>query len=397
MRFAVAAMIVAALAAAARAETPVLEDFEKEAPAVVATQSVEGSVAWTIEKGPDGRYLKVDFTRGKEAGYAYVNLPVVDALVKNAAAWDGVAFRVKGDGSKTFGLIEVRADDYARIYHAIFPLRSTEWTEVAIRWDEFFQMDDDATDTPINWATLNRFSLGSRAGWGSASYAVDDFALAKITPREPAKAPEGFARLAGTVEKLKAGKPVKIVALGDSITYGAKVPRDEQPGALYFNVAADTLRKAFPLAQITTVNAGIGGDTVAEGLVRVGHYVAAEEPDLVLVLLGANDAIGRFPETRVRRTMGYLIDALLSTTSAEVLILGPTPILDAPGVPESYGEMYADLAREKGVAALELTPAISILAAEDMKRAYGDNVHLSSYGHSVIGKAVGEHIIELAK
>jgi lysophospholipase L1-like esterase len=95
--------------------------------------------------------------------------------------------------------------------------------------------------------------------------------------------------------------------------------------------------------------------------------------------------------------MAQLVDALLCASEAEVLVLGPTPILDAPGVPESYGQAYWEVARDRGVAFVNLAPAISILAEEDMKRAYGDNVHLSAYGHSVIGKAVAEGIIELAK
>jgi lysophospholipase L1-like esterase len=131
--------------------------------------------------------------------------------------------------------------------------------------------------------------------------------------------------------------------------------------------------------------------------VRVGHEVAPANPQLVTVLLGANDAIYGFPESRERKALSKLIDELLVTTDAEILILGPTPITDKPGVPEAYDALYAKIAAAKRVAYLNLTPALGLLSKDDYKRAFADNVHWSEYGHKVLGKAVADYILELAK
>lgn len=384
--------------AQAWAQDVVIEDFQ--GPSVEKLQlreSVEGSLSWKIESESSNTFLHVELARGDKAGYAYLYLPVTDELTKHASEFDGVKFRVKGDGSGTFGLLEIRTDGYVNIFQAIFPLDSTQWREVSIRWEEFFQTNDVPEDSPKNWQDTNVFAFGSRAGWGSCSYSVDDVALSKIPPREPVTAPDGYATLAKTAALLAQGRGLKIVALGDSITYGAQVPSDKRKTSLYYHVAAKIISDAFGGAEMTLVNAGVGGDTIAEGLIRIGHKVAAEEPDLVLVLLGANDAIYLFPDSRVRRTMELLLDTLLETTDAEILLLGPTPILNKPGTPERYGQIYREIACEKKIAFLDLSPAMTILARTDYKRALADTVHLSAYGHEVIGKAIGEHIVEMVR
>ena len=305
---------------------------------------------------------------------------------------------MKGDGTSTFGLVEIRSNDYVNIFQAVFPLTSTEWKEVSVRWDDFFQMNDNSKEAKIDWPNVNNFGFGSRAGWGSCNYAVDDITLAKIPARQAEKAPDGTARLEKTIAKIRAGEPVKIVALGDSITFGTKVPSEKRGSGLYFQVAAAGLEKQFQGAKVTTVNAGVGGDTIAEGIVRIGHQVAPERPDLVMVLLGANDAIYRFPDERVLSTMSILIDKLLETTSAEILLLGPGPCGEAPGVAEHYADVMAGLAAKKGVAYLSMSAAMGALSRADRATAFdGDNVHWSETGHKLMGRAVLDYIVGLAQ
>lgn len=389
----------ALLAAAAAGESLVVEDFDgSDGGGLRLRETVEGSVVFALEQDESGgRYLALDFERKENSGYAYVYLPITDGLSKSASEYDGISLRVRGDGSATFGLIEIRCDGYTNIFQAVFPLDCDEWRRVDIRWDEFFQINDGTREAAINWNDLNVFALGSRAMWGSCSYAIDDIALASIEPRPARKAYDGMSRLSHTVAKLNDGAELTLVALGDSITYGTKVPREERDSALYFARVAEGLAASFEGVSVKAVNAGRGGDSIAEGLVRIGHQVAACNGDLVMVYLGANDAFYDFPERRVRRTMSLLVDKLLETTDADILILGPTQIVGKPGKPESYGEIYSEIAREKGVAYLDLSDALAVLAEPDFDRALADNVHLSPYGHEVIAQAILEFILEKAK
>ena len=383
-------------AAVASAQSLVLEDFEGDAAARISVRETsEGSVVFKLESdGERGTHLQATFLRGKEAGYAYVRISLTAKLAESAERFDGLTMKVKGDGSRTFGLVEIRSDDYVNTFQGIFPLDSTEWRTVSIRWDEFFQINDGTREAPIHWDSLNIFAFGSRARWGSSGFAVDDVALARIERREPRVAPEGARGLSRSVGRLKEGGKLKIVALGDSITWGTKVPREKRSEALYFQLVAAGLEKAFAGARVETVNAGVGGDTIAEGLVRVGHEVAVHEPDMVIVLLGANNAFYDATHARVRATMSLLVEKLLETTDAEILLLGPTPIKNKPGLPQRYGRIYSEIAAERNVAFFDLSEVLALLAKEDFESAYADNVHLSEYGHRVIGEAVLEFLTD---
>lgn len=72
-----------------------------------------------------------------------------------------------------------------------------------------------------------------------------------------------------------------IVAFGDSITYGTGVERNE----CWVSLLGKSLKG------IKAVNAGVGGNTSAEGLARIDKDVLAYMPGLVLVEFGGNDSV----------------------------------------------------------------------------------------------------------
>ena len=76
----------------------------------------------------------------------------------------------------------------------------------------------------------------------------------------------------------------KIVALGDSLTAGLGVPRDEAYPAV--------LQRKLEEAGITleVVNAGVSGDTTADGL-RRATWALEGDVRLLIVALGANDGL----------------------------------------------------------------------------------------------------------
>src|SRR5260221_9426395 len=82
----------------------------------------------------------------------------------------------------------------------------------------------------------------------------------------------------------EAGAPPGILALGDSLTAGFGLSRKESfPARLQAKLAAAGVD-----AQV--VNGGVSGDTSAGGLARL-DWALADHPDVVLVELGANDAL----------------------------------------------------------------------------------------------------------
>src|SRR5262245_45182242 len=81
-----------------------------------------------------------------------------------------------------------------------------------------------------------------------------------------------------------ADAPVRIVALGDSLTAGFGLP-----GSAAFPVRLEAALRAKGLA-VEITNAGVSGDTAAGGLARLDWSVPADT-DAVIVELGANDAL----------------------------------------------------------------------------------------------------------
>ena len=82
---------------------------------------------------------------------------------------------------------------------------------------------------------------------------------------------------------------MKIVALGDSITYGYPY----LPEQSWFNMAAKKLNVAY-------INCGVNGDTTAGMLRRFEQAVAAENPSHVIIMGGTNDVYGaEWPEAIV--------------------------------------------------------------------------------------------------
>jgi acyl-CoA thioesterase-1 len=81
-----------------------------------------------------------------------------------------------------------------------------------------------------------------------------------------------------------AAEPVRILALGDSLTAGYNLPASEA-----FPVKLEAALKAKG-HQVTVINAGVSGDTTAGGLARL-DWALADRPQAAIVELGANDML----------------------------------------------------------------------------------------------------------
>jgi acyl-CoA thioesterase I len=88
-----------------------------------------------------------------------------------------------------------------------------------------------------------------------------------------------------TGERLAAGLPLTIVAIGSSSTSGAGA---SSSAAAYPSRLEVELQKRFPARTIRVLNRGISGEVAAEMLARFERAVFAEQPDLVLWQVGTN-------------------------------------------------------------------------------------------------------------
>ncbi|WP_297296406.1 arylesterase [uncultured Methylovirgula sp.] len=124
-------------------------------------------------------------------------------------------------------------------------------------------------------------------------------------------------------------RPIKIVALGDSLTAGYLLPADAA-----FPAALETaLRRAG--FRVSIVNAGVSGDTAEDGLARLDWSVP-DDADGVILELGANDMLRGLDPARTRQTLDAIL-ARLAARHIKVMIAG---MRASPSLGADYGRAF---------------------------------------------------------
>jgi acyl-CoA thioesterase-1 len=96
--------------------------------------------------------------------------------------------------------------------------------------------------------------------------------------------------------------PVRIVALGDSLTSGHRLSRAEA----YPSLLEAALRDDGVAAVV--VNHGVSGDTSSGGVRRLSAALD-DRPDILIVALGVNDGLRGVPVAQVRRNLETVVEA----------------------------------------------------------------------------------------
>ncbi len=105
-----------------------------------------------------------------------------------------------------------------------------------------------------------------------------------------------------------------VVCFGDSLTVGVGAePKQAYPDYLRRDLAAAGYK-------VTVVNAGVGGMTSGEALPKLPEVLAAH-PSVVVLELGANDAIRSQPTEQTERNLRSMIEAL-QKAHAKVVMAG---------------------------------------------------------------------------
>ncbi len=195
----------------------------------------------------------------------------------------------------------------------------------------------------------------------------------------------GFYVAAGLFPSFAAETPVRIVALGDSLTAGFGLPAEAA-----FPVRLERSLKAKGHA-VTIENAGVSGDTASGGLSRLDWSVP-DGTDAVIVELGANDAL-RGIDPKVTRGALEKIVQRLKERGIAVLLAG---MRAPPNMGAEYGRafdaIYGDLADKYE---LVLYPFFLDQVAADRALNQGDGIHPTAAGVDVIVREITPRVEEL--
>ncbi len=171
------------------------------------------------------------------------------------------------------------------------------------------------------------------------------------------------------------GDPLpKIVAFGDSLTAGLGVSRDQSyPGQLEKKIQA--LGYGYQV-----INAGVSGETTAGG-VRRTEWILKSQPALVILELGANDALRGQPLQQSYTNLETIITRLKEE--------GVSVILAGMKIPLNYGEAYTQEFEgmyERLAAKLQvpLIPFFLEGVAAQRELNQGDGIHPTAEGYALV-------------
>jgi acyl-CoA thioesterase-1 len=176
-----------------------------------------------------------------------------------------------------------------------------------------------------------------------------------------------------------------IVVFGDSFTAGLGIPHE----AAFPAQLENWLRGQGSAARV--VNAGKSGDTTANALPRLDKALA-EQPDLVILELGANDALRGIDPTLTRANLATMITKI-EGSGAKVLLTG---ILAPPNwggeYQQAFDRIYPELARAYNV---PLYPFFLQGVALDPQLNQPDGLHPNERGVRTIVDRIAPVIVRL--
>ena len=170
--------------------------------------------------------------------------------------------------------------------------------------------------------------------------------LAVLGCKEAAPPPQAAASAGASLEAeaTPAAEALVILALGDSLFAGYGLgPGQSYPAHL------ETALKARGIPA-RLVNAGVSGDTTADGLTRLDFVLKGigQKPALAIISLGGNDMLRAVPPAETRRNLAELL-ARLQAEKVPVVLLG---LLAAPNLGSEYSAafnpIYPALAKQYG-------------------------------------------------
>ena len=204
--------------------------------------------------------------------------------------------------------------------------------------------------------------------------------------------------LAKVARKLANHRPVKIVALGSSSTFGAGATTS---AASYPSRLAEELAARLPGQEIIVVNRGVNGDEAKEMLARLEKDVLAEGPDLVLWQVGTNSVL-RDKAVLPHATLLHEGLARLKAIGTDIVLIDPqyAPKVLAKPNHEGMVSLIATAAKAEHVCVfnrfelMRRWHEVERLPFETFVSA--DGLHMNDWSYACVAKWLGAAIAEAA-
>ena len=182
-------------------------------------------------------------------------------------------------------------------------------------------------------------------------------------------------------------KPV-ILVVGDSISAGYGIDSSEAWVAL-LQKKLIKIKSPYSIS-----NASISGETSEGGLVRIIALLATDDPDIVLLQLGANDGLRGLSPVKMKNNLAEIIQRS-QKSGAKVILLGMK-------IPPNYGKRYVDmfynvypqLAKELNI---PLVPFLLEDVALNKDLMQADGLHPNVKAQAILAEKIEPYLFPLIK
>jgi acyl-CoA thioesterase I len=201
-----------------------------------------------------------------------------------------------------------------------------------------------------------------------------------------------------TGQRIAAGRPLTIVAIGSSSTSGAGA---SSPAMNYPSRLEAELKTLLPRASIKVINRGVGGETARDMLARFDEQVIAEKPDVVIWQVGSNSVLRDQPlapaGTLIREGLRKLKSA-----GADVILMNPqyAPKVNVKHDAELMVDLIGRAAKENNV---DLFQRFAVMRYWRLTEGIPfetfvspDGLHLNDWSYSCLAKLLAGAIAEAA-
>lgn len=170
--------------------------------------------------------------------------------------------------------------------------------------------------------------------------------------------------------------PVRLAVLGDSLAAGFGIkPEQAFPALIEAALKAEG-------RNVTVLNDGVSGDTTAGGLDRL-DWILGDKPDIVMVELGANDALRGIDPASTEHNLATIIEKLKAAGVTAWLAGMMAPRNLGPEYVAAFDGLYQRLADKYQV---PLYPFVLDGVAQDPTLNQADGLHPNPKGAKVIAE-----------
>jgi acyl-CoA thioesterase-1 len=171
-----------------------------------------------------------------------------------------------------------------------------------------------------------------------------------------------------------------VVVLGDSLAAGYGVEREQAyPALLQEKINAAGL-------PFTIVDAGVSGDTTADGLSRL-DWLLQRKIDVLIVELGGNDGLRGIPVPTIQSNLQAIIDtARKKYPDVKIVIAGMRmPANMGAEYVDAFAKVFPDVAKKNHTA---LVPFLLEGVGGDASLNQADGIHPTPEGHKIVAENV---------